>query len=298
MSADSKLRYNRRNIFGCLRIKNRFLNKGVMFFIKLISLAVALFGSPSATMALTAGNYEPLKNQAIGSTSCLTFDKNKSSITFASCNGGAEQNWKFAAAGGSYLFVHNESAANQCLRTLSDGRTVKLGACSGDGYTSMRQWTIKNNDDGSMLLKNKYSKDLGRNEKLIANVATSTISMSVAGTEKKARWDYKGEIPSPKRPLLGNKKVLLMATHYNGTTPADPELIRKAVFGDGDDYASLKHYLKLASRGRLTLDGTFLRNVNIGDRPTSCNSSTILENARKAARAQGVEPNDYDFFLC
>jgi hypothetical protein len=273
-------------------------NKKIIYFMYIILLVVALFFLPNATMASIAENYEPIKNQAIGSTSCLTLDKDKSRITFSPCNGSAEQHWRFTSAGGSYLLIRNASVATQCLRTFNDGRTVKLGACSGDGYTSMRQWTINNNADGSMLLANKYSKDLGRNEKLIANVATNTVSISGAtSTERKAHWDYKGEIPSPKRPLLGNKRVLLMATHYNGVTPADPEPIRKAVFGDGDDYASLKHYLKLASHGKLTIDGTFLINVNIGDRPTSCSSSTILENARKAARAQGVEPNDYDFFF-
>lgn len=298
MSADSRLPHHQRKIYGYSHTNNNFFIKKIIYFIKIISISVALFFLPSATMASVAGNYGPIQNQAIGSTSCLTLGKDKSSITFSPCNGGAEQNWQFDSAGVSYLFVRNESVAAQCLRTLNDGRTVKLSACSGDGYTSMRQWTINNNADGSMLLENKYSKDLGRNEKLIANVATNTVSMSGAtSTERKARWDYKGEIPSPKRPLLGNKRVLLMATHYNGTTPADPELIRKAVFGDGEDYASLKHYLKLASRGKLTIDGTFLSNVNIGDRPTSCSSSTILDNARRAARAQGVEPNDYDFFF-
>ncbi|UZE34439.1 MULTISPECIES: hypothetical protein [Pseudomonas] len=244
-----------------------------------------------------AASYAPLHNKSMGIDTCLAVGEDKSRVFFAPCNGSREQNWTVSAHNGGHYFIHNESSETQCLRTLSNGRTVTLGACSGDGYTSMRLWTVKHNLDASITLRNKYSLDQGRKETLNADAANSTPSMSVPHVEDAAHWTYSGEIPSPKRPLLGHKKALVMATHYNDSLPANPNLIHDAVLGEGDYRTSLKNYLRLASHGKLTLDGKFLSNINLGERPATCDSSMILDRARSAARAQGVEPDEYDFLM-
>ena len=60
-------------------------------------------------------------------------------------------------------------------------------------------------------------------------------------------------------------------------------MVRKAVFGDGDDYSSLRRYVEVASHGKLTLHGQTLDSVNLGDRPASC-------DWRRAARAARRSP--------
>ncbi|MDB5776338.1 MAG: Carbohydrate-binding family [Herbaspirillum sp.] len=71
--------------------------------------------------------------------------------------------------------------------------------------------------------------------------------------------------------------------------------MNKAVYGD--DHASLRRYLELASHGKLTLEGTFLYDIDLGDRPSTCSTTSILDAARKAARARGEEPDQYNYLF-
>jgi len=241
----------------------------------------------------TYGTYGTLKNQADKNSSCLAAAANGTPV-FSPCNGSKDQNWRFSAGG----FIQNEFHGDQkCLRTASDGRTVTIGACGGDGFTSMRIWRIGRNPDNTITPRNKYNQDNGKSETLNSNASFSRVAMSIATNQSLAKWIFSGRIPDPARPTIGKKTVLLMATHYNGATPAAPDPIRKAVFGDGDDYQSLAHYLKLSSHGRLTIQGDFLTNINLGNRPASCSTPNILDKARKAARENGVEPDNYDYLF-
>jgi chitinase len=238
---------------------------------------------------------DTLQNQAMGENVCLTMKNESGEITFSICSDSEDQYWKFVKSTPGYFYIKNNAAPDKCLRTLSDGKTVTLGSCQGDGYTSMRMWETVQLDTKSIAIKNKYNNDLGRHHQLVAD--NNKIQMSGDSGELNSKWIYNGEIPPPKNPFTGVKKILLMATYFNDTQPVDPAPIKKAVFGNGDDYASLQHYLALSSRGKLTIDGLLLSDVNIGDRPSSCNSSDLLTRARAAAREQGVEPNDFDFLF-
>ncbi|WP_146745800.1 carbohydrate-binding protein [Enterobacter sp. RIT418] len=260
----------------------------LMFFV--MSLGTAFLSAPAL-----ASVFATLQNQAITGGYCLASGSN-GILTFKICNGSKEQNWSFSDSSG-YFMIRNEMHRDKCLRTLGNGRSVELGTCQGDGYSSMRLWQVKAISPSQISLQNKYNNDLARREMLIADPVSGIINMADVSNEPKMRWEFAGEIPSPKRPVIGNKKVLLMATHFTGKTPADPEPVRKAVFGDNDDFASLQHYVTLASHGKLSIDGTFLKNINIGIAPATCSSGAILDNARNAARAEGVDPNNYDYLF-
>ena len=110
-------------------------------------------------------------------------------------------------------------------------------------------------------------------------------------------WRSAVSIAPSQRPLLGDKSVLLMVTHFNDSKPADSEVVRKAVFGDGDDHSSLRRYLEVASRGKLTLHGQTLDSINLGDRPATCDSSAIRTAARNAALARGVNPDKFNYLF-
>ncbi|MFZ4215035.1 hypothetical protein ACOZB2_26985 [Pantoea endophytica] len=236
------------------------------------------------------------KNLSVGDGYCLASSDNKTDLNFSVCKDSVEQKWTLVPSTIGMFMIRNESAPGKCLRTLGSGGAVQLGTCSGDGYTSMRLWSVTRAGQ-VIFLKNKYKNDAGHNEFFVAEAQTKTVKMSASADTESKSWDYSGEIPSPKNPVTGNKKVLLMATHFNDVAPANPELVRKAVFGDGDDNVSLQHYLKSASRGKLSINGTFLQDINLGDRPAACTSSQLLESARKAAREKGIEPNDYNYLF-
>ena len=98
----------------------------------------------------------------------------------------------------------------------------------------------------------------------------------------------------PDRPHAGDKSALLLVAHFSDSKPADAEAVRKAVFGDGDEYASLRRYLDVASDGKLRLRGEMLDSVDLGKWPATCDSSAILAAARDAARVRGVNPDKFD----
>lgn len=227
---------------------------------------------------------------------CLTVAQDKTNLSFVTCNGGEEQKWVITYDSSSYYRIGNASIPNKCLRTLSNGSGVQLGDCSGDGYSSMRLWAINYRENNNISLKNKYTNDLGRSTQTL-NAVANKVGMSNAADINVSLWSYNGDIPLANSPTVGKKKVLLMATHFNNTMPANPEPIRKAVFGDGDDYSSLQHYLRQGSRAALLIDGTFLSNVNIGDRPMTCDHNAILSASKNAALKQGVNPADYDYLF-
>lgn len=262
---------------------------------KILSLALScvFFNSFNAN---AAGNlsFFPLTNQAAGENMCLGIKSDGKNIFFSSCDNSAAQQWALKRTSSEYFNIFNKSDESKCLRTMANGTTVNLGTCSGDGYISMRSWTFTELSDGDLVIGNKYNNDLGRKQTLNNN---QTVSMSTSSDDKQKLWKLGGEVPSKVRAVTGTKKVLLMATHFDGITPNDPASIRKAILGDGENDASLRNYLKQASFGKLNLEGTFLGNVNLGTQPTTCNSSSIIASAKEAALALGEDAANYDYIF-
>ncbi|AZQ52714.1 carbohydrate-binding protein [Burkholderia cenocepacia] len=246
----------------------------------------------------------PLKNLLLGDGQCLSWQPGGDAVAFAACDGGAAQDWLFQKQGDGHQLIRNRAAleqgADRCLRTHPDGGAgrVALGTCKGDGYTSMRAWQVTAGLDGRIVLRNKYRGDLGRTEVLGASVDTRNVAMRPdMGMAPASTFTYPLPLPLPTRPLAGDKSVLLMVTHFNDSKPADADVVRKAVFGDGDDHASLRRYLEVASRGKLTLHGQTLDSVNLGERPATCDSGAIRAAARNAALARGVNPDKFNYLF-
>lgn len=238
-----------------------------------------------------------IQNQGNGDAYCLTPVQGKNEVIMAECSGSEEQNWTFMPSEGGRFHIRNDADKNRCLRTTGGNvRQIAIGECTGSGVIA-RQWSVTNNADGSFILKNQHNIAIGRKDVLSVDVNNNALKMDPQTNDAVEKWNYLEEFPSPTRPVVGVKKVLLMATYYNGTKPVDHEPIRKAVFGDGDDFSSLQHYLKVASREKLKIEGTFLHNINLGDRPSSCSASTVISRAKEAARQNGVNPSYFDFLF-
>ncbi|WP_446902293.1 carbohydrate-binding protein [Burkholderia sp. YIM B11467] len=268
------------------------------------ALSAAVTGLFSVAAHAADAAPTPLTNRLLGEGQCLAWQPGGDAVAFAACDGSAAQDWQFQKQSGGYQLIRNRAAIAQggdrCLRAHSDGDAgrVTLGTCNGDGYTSMRTWQVSAGLDGRIVLRNKYRGDLGRTEVLSASADNRDVAMRPGtGFTPASTFTYPLPQPLPTRPLAGDKSVLLMVTHFNDSKPADADVVRKAVFGDGDDYASLRRYLEVASRGKLTVHGETLDSVNLGDRPATCDSGAIRTAARKAALARGVNPDQFDYLF-
>ncbi|TCW87557.1 carbohydrate-binding protein [Burkholderia sp. SRS-46] len=256
----------------------------------------------------SAGAAEPastlLKNLSRGDGQCLAWQLADNAAVFASCDGSAAQDWTFEPRNGFQRVVNAGASAargtQMCLHA-SAGNTgmgrVAVGVC-GEGDQTMREWRADVGLDGRVTLGNRYRTNTGRPNEVLAprdggaGVATQNVRGQPASI-----WMSSASITLPQRPLVGDKSALLMVTHFDDSTPADAEIVRKAVFGDGDDYASLRRYLEVASRGKLTLHGKTLDSVNLGARPATCDSGEIRAAARSAALARGVNPDAFDYLF-
>ncbi|RQU22197.1 carbohydrate-binding protein [Burkholderia cenocepacia] len=242
-----------------------------------------------------------IRNHAAGENLCLSVStSNGTDVGFDACSGADAQRWRMVQAGNGYFRVKNVLAESQgrgvCLRAApSNPGTVNMWPCDGTDYPTTRMWRADVDMSGSFTMRNKHWSDVGRGASLQAT--DRTLAMLPAAEQPAAYWTYDGELPSPMRIVTGDRRVLLMSAHFTGQTANPAEPIRKAVFGDGASYGSLAHYVGLASRGKLTLGGRMLEDVDLGAFPAGCNSGAILERARAAARVRGVDPGAFDYLF-
>ena len=95
------------------------------------------------------------------------------------------------------------------------------------------------------------------------------------------------------RPVVGEKTVLLVATHWLDSKEVD---MRK-LYADtaSEEPGSYSDYLKQSSMGKLTLKWTTI-SVRI-DKPYPQNFSGALSDAEEAALKQGYDQKSYDYFF-
>ncbi|SDT12412.1 hypothetical protein SAMN05216598_4059 [Pseudomonas asplenii] len=100
--------------------------------------------------------------------------------------------------------------------------------------------------------------------------------------------------PDPRiRPVLGNRKVLLVVGHWaDSTSRLDADSIYAMTLGDG---RSLRTFVRRASQDKLNLSGVMIKDVDFGER--TCNANEILSAARRGAQQQGFDPGAYDFIF-
>ncbi|MEV6108870.1 hypothetical protein AB0M28_29830, partial [Streptomyces sp. NPDC051940] len=219
--------------------------------------------------------------------------------------------WQAVDQGNGYVLLQNKYRADAglgtCLRTLSGSDTVQVGDCAGQGgasdYTSMRLWRVVDQGAGRVQLQNKYRADAGLGTCLRTVSGADTVQVGACaaqgGTGDLASmrlWDDDAFAAAwPVRSVTGQKRALVMATHWNDAAPADPAAVEQAVLGSG--YPSLRSYLQEVSGGQLDLTGDMLTGVDLGARPTGCDSTAIRAAATAAAQARGVDPASYDYLL-
>jgi chitinase len=266
-----------------------------------LSAAVSALLMPAGASA--APVYGPLKIYQGGIEQCLAWQSGSAAPALAVCDGGAAQDWTFVPSAGYYQ-IRNAGAAQargqeMCLRALAGNAGMggtSVEPCEG-GNEKMAQWRFENNPGGRIGMLNAYRISIGRDEVLAVSADGKGVAMQFARGEPGALWASSASFPPSVRPVSGTKSALVMAARFSDAKANDPEVIRKAVLGDGDEYSSLRRYLEVASHGKATLTGTMLEDVDLGARPATCESAALVDSARKAALARGVDPARFDYLM-
>ncbi|MEU0940236.1 hypothetical protein [Embleya sp. NPDC005971] len=307
-----------------------FVAASVLAFLPVLSYPSAVAAQPRAHHPETsppapdapvdrAGGFSLVENKYkgdAGQARCLRTFNGNADVKIGDCNaqGGASdytsmRQWKVVDGGNGYVLLENkykgDAGQARCLRTFNGNADVKIGDCNAQGgasdYTSMRQWKVVDGGNGYVLLENKYKGDAGQARCLRtfngnADVKIGDCNAQGGASDYTSMRQWKSDAFAgawPSRPVVGKKRVLVMATHWTGTTPAEPGPIRQATLGN--DYPSLRSYLKEVSRGKLDLSGDMLTDVDLGPRPEGC--ASIRSTAKEAARDQGVDPDSYDYLF-
>ncbi|MFC9243835.1 hypothetical protein ACFT7S_07210 [Streptomyces sp. NPDC057136] len=277
--------------------------------------------SASSNAGTMAVGYTLLGNKYRGDAglgTCLRTFSDTAAVQVGECTaqGGptdltSMRQWQAVDQGNGYILVQNkyrtDAGLGDCLRTFSGSAAVQVGECTAQGgpadYTSMRLWRAVDQGNGYVLLQNKYRGDaqLGTclrtfNGADTVEVGDCTAQGGPADYTSMRLWDDDAFASGwASRPVTGQKRALVMATHWNDATPADPAAVEQATLGTG--YPSLRSYLQEVSGGALDLTGDMLTDIDLGTRPTGCDSASIRSSARTAALARGVDPDAYDYLF-
>ncbi|MFU9136226.1 hypothetical protein [Erwinia tasmaniensis] len=225
---------------------------------------------------------------------CMDLASNSVDIELKGCNGNASQKWYYVDFNGGVMIKNEARGERYCLRSYPSG-SVNMDSCSGSGYSSSRTWYNKIHSDGSYEISNKFINDLGRKNHLLQSVKNKVFVQGVASQSEKS-WLSVTPLPLEKlRKVTGEKKIALLVTHYDGDKPANTDTIAQAVFGQKENFTSLRQFVNLASENKLNLTGEVFDNINLGPKPNHCNLQPIRALINNKAKEKGINLDQYDY---
>lgn len=245
--------------------------------------------------------YTTIKDLSAGNDLCLTLNADNQHVSFSPCENTPHQHWKISAQMVGFYKITSQAlegqSQEQCLGTMAT--TPTMMACTGSGLTSYRAWQMlarPGDAPYSMVytIRNKFRNDagkkeiLGRNGSILAMVADSRIN--------EFHWQLTMPDVVHIRRVVGEKKVLVLHTHYSDRAANPLERMKAAVFGTGNDTSSLASAVRLSSYGKLILKGDVVSDINLGPRPAIC-SSNVVAQAKALAAQKGIDVNSYDYFF-
>ena len=127
------------------------------------------------------------------------------------------------------------------------------------------------------------------------------IVVQVAGAQSKHQMNDDAiptNLPLPQagvnqRPVVGERKVLLVATHWQGSGEIDMQKLYAETASEQP--GSIGDYIRQASMGKLTLKWTTLT-ARIAE-PYPGNFNITMQRVMEAAKQQGYDPKLYDYFF-
>ena len=266
-----------------------------------------LFGGSQADEASwqVAARYGYIRNVEQGQMSCLALSANGINVGFEPCRSDARQDWSVVFAGaidGYHLLTNRALAASGAPKCL--GNEARMINCRGSGYTSMRSWYFRKNRSqeagvavGGILIKNKFLDDLG-DDRVLA-VEHGVVKLLSATHSARANWDYQWPVPLiSMRPVIGNKKALLLHAQWSNYPATNFQDVRRAVFGEGANRNSLAEAVRISSDDKVTLTGDAVTGLNLGPRPKDCSGYVAFRTkAIELAKAKGYDASRYDYLF-
>ncbi|WP_052130778.1 RICIN domain-containing protein [Erwinia typographi] len=260
-----------------------------------VVVSTCLLGASGLTSAYAGENLGSLK-MASDNNLCLDLASNKLDVTFNTCNKSDSQEWYYDFVGnsGTNFFLKNkEKGSTWCLRAFKTS-LIKMDSCQGAGYTASRTWQHQTLLNGNSLLRNKYIGDMGKVGHYLFN-DNGQLSLDRKNLDEAPEWQTDAPLPEKKlTKAVGNKKIALLITHFDGKKPANSDVIKQAVFGDKNDFTSLRQHVSLSSRGKLTLSGDTFSDINLGPMPNHCDTPRLRALIAKKAAEKGIDLSKYD----
>ncbi|NIE77075.1 ricin-type beta-trefoil lectin domain protein [Pantoea sp. Ap-967] len=255
-------------------------------------------GQDSATAKWNISkHYGHVRNIGKGQEYCLALAPNDVDVELAPCSREARQDWSMAVTAGINRLQNRFLASEQNEKCL--GSAVKMIDCQGSGFQSERTWFPNRNfiPETTMIgftLQNKYRNDLGRKE--VLGFSGSHVQMVPASSEMDATWTFDLDIPViSKRPMLGDKKILLLHTHYSDRPETDFAEVKRGFFGSENDNYSFVNAVSLASGNKLHFTGDAVTGLDLGPRPADCPNRELMAKAVERALEKGWDAKDYDY---
>ncbi|SDW64977.1 hypothetical protein SAMN05444064_105237 [Pseudomonas syringae] len=258
-----------------------------------------IFGSKeegSASWSI-AKRYGYIRNVEKGQETCLALSADEVNVEFSPCKGVAGQDWRMSVIAPGYKKLTNRALldrdAEKCL-----GPHSKIINCQGTGYTSERSWSYSRNfvpSTQGLILANKYRNDLaGDNE--VLGFSGNTVQMVPESRSNAVTWNLELAVPMiPTRPIVGDRKVLLLHTQYSDKPETDFVEVQRGFFGSPNDSYSFINAVHFSSDNNLYFTGDAVTGLDLGPRPSDCPSTELRNKAIGLARDKGFDRNDYDY---
>ncbi|WP_345829042.1 hypothetical protein AAGR22_19020 [Erwinia sp. HDF1-3R] len=260
---------------------------------KMLLLAPALLISLMSdnTFAEEAGI--TISNTSAGPEKCMDLASDRKNIVFNQCSSAESQKWLIKYVTGAYYTIKNSTLpATSCLFSSTDGKSIDIRACNSGKYNSQTYWSLDLRTAFNYSIISKVQKDYTRNGELSVDDNNKLVLNKESDTS--GLWTLKNFTPA-RTSMKGSMSVLLLNTHFSGAAEGSTDAIRKALFGGNGPYSSLSDYVRVASRGALTIkEGKTLDNLDIGAPGGGCNTNGYRNKAIQLAKAEGVDASNYD----
>ncbi|MFJ4443152.1 lectin [Pseudomonas sp. NPDC089422] len=257
-----------------------------------------LGGQDSATAKWNISKrYGHVRNVEKGQERCLALAPNNVDVELAACSREARQDWSMGVTAGFNRLENRFLASEGNEKCL--GSAAKMIDCQGSGYQSQRTWLASRNfiPAPAMIgftLQNKYRNDLGKKE--VLGFSGNHVQMVPASSEMGATWIFDLDIPViAKRPVVGNKKVLLLHTHYSDRPETDFAEVKRGFLGSETGNYSFVNAVSLASGNKLHFTGDAVTGLDLGPRPSGCPSGELRAKAVERALEKGWDAKGYDY---
>ena len=255
------------------------------------------FGSVDASSSKwsIAKHYGTIRNFEQGPEQCLTLADNNINIQFTPCTNEPDQDWRLSEITPGYQKITSRALtvdSDKCL-----GSDLTMIDCQGSGYVSQRSWTYKKvfNPSGvAGAFINKYRTDLGRDE--VLGSSDGRLQMLPRLQARGEKWQVELQaLAVAKRPMLGNKPVLLLHTQYSNWPPTDFEKVKGGFIGNAEETRSFAAAMLTASHNRLRFMVDSVTGLDLGPRPEDCPSTALRLKAMELARNKGYDTGKYAY---